>query len=110
MTANMTDLERLRDEVDSDIINVTVDGKYYLFETCHVAFRYQIEDEIGHSVPLNEVEYLDWKYDNFGDLFDECGDMREVDEDGYIITDKSDNLKSYHTLSLWYDNTIDGHF
>lgn len=105
MSKNLTELERLRDEEDSGIINVTVDGKYRLIERMSMATpQYRLEDENGHRVPLNEIDYHDWVTDNFGELFDSYGDLRYDMYGEYPIDDVCDRLEDYHTLSLWYDN------
>lgn len=86
-------------------INETVDGKYQLIElTGTVTPQYRLEDENGRRLPLREIDYHDWKTDNFGELYDSYGDLRYDEYGDYPIDDVSDNLKSYHTLSLWYDN------
>lgn len=86
-------------------INETVDGKYQLYEIRRLAsFEYRLEDENGRRLPLREIDYHEWKTDNFGELYDSYGDLRYDEYGEYCIVDVSDRLEDYHTLSLWYDN------
>lgn len=71
----------------AEVLNETVDGKYRLIEYAELfGVSYRLEDEDGNTQPLWKIDYLDWKKDEFGELVDESGSLREVDDDGRVIS------------------------
>lgn len=72
----------------AEVLNETVDGKYRLIEYTNFAgaCSYRLEDEAENTHPLYKIDELDWKTDEFGELVDRYGELREVDDDGRVIS------------------------